>query len=169
MAVDYLLQENGDQIILESGLGHLILEQSADVGVQIAGQEHSRQVIGPAIDARGWGEDRQTGPIFTEEESLIHTTARIMRIESLLTQGRIQRMQGVLTQGRILKEEYKKTTAKILKENYVNLYGSPNDADKKLMKRINYEKIKGDEMTEALQDRKKQILKDALKEFLKDE
>ena len=50
MAVDYLLQENGDQIALESGSGFLILERSADQGVQIAGQEHSV----PLMDLRGW-------------------------------------------------------------------------------------------------------------------
>lgn len=50
MVVDYLLQENGDQIALESGNGFLILERSADQGVQIAGQEHSV----PIMDLRGW-------------------------------------------------------------------------------------------------------------------
>ncbi len=49
MVVDYLLQEDGDQIALESGNGFLILERS-EGGVQIAGQEHSV----PLMDLRGW-------------------------------------------------------------------------------------------------------------------
>jgi len=55
MAIDYLLQEDGDQIILESGLGHLILEVSADTGVKIAGDAHPTQVF----DFRGITKDQE--------------------------------------------------------------------------------------------------------------
>jgi hypothetical protein len=59
MAIDYLLQENGDRISLEDGSGFLILERSGgglvdgdEVEVVIAGGIESRVLIDAGIRVR---------------------------------------------------------------------------------------------------------------------
>jgi len=165
MTVRYLVQENGDQILLEVEVGSLILSQ----GVLVGTGDHARQVISPVIDAMGWGEDRRTKRVKIERYSILPTSAKIMRHETVHIRSKIKTETIMPLEGKISREDYKSTTAKILRESQVKLSHGRNDADKNLIKKKHIKKMKEKEIEENPQNRKQVNLKDSLREFIVDE
>ena len=121
MAVDDLLQENGDLILLESVAGHLLLESSTGTdGVSIEG-EQSLQVL----DVSGWTDQklRRQHKCFIDVKGQIicHTklvqTSRLIRRFNAQVESKIGIKAQLGTVSKLLRETAKESKARISRDS----------------------------------------------------